>query len=208
MKIVAVLGSPRAGANSAILAETFLKEAERLGAQTERFRLSKLNYKGCLGCGRCKLEQKECVQRDDLTPVLEAVRSCDALVVASPVYFLDVTSQMKAFVDRCYSFCEPHRGATPYKSRLAKGKALVFITSQGAQDTFFADIPPRYNFSFKMIGFEPMHVIRACGLGYRKDAVARREDLLESAQETARKVVAGEPPLWDIAMYPIPYARE
>ncbi|MDD5093176.1 MAG: flavodoxin family protein [Dehalococcoidia bacterium] len=195
MKIVAVLGSPRNGGSSDTLAEAFLREAEQLGAQIERFRLSKLNYRGCLGCGRCKTDSQECIQRDDLTPVLQAVRQCDALLVASPVYFLDVSSQTKGFIDRCYSFCEPHIVGSPSRSKLPKGKSIVFVVTQGADAESFADLPQRYRFVFDMIGFAPVHVIRGCGLGFKKDAVARREDLLKESRETARKVIQNMKPL-------------
>jgi multimeric flavodoxin WrbA len=189
MKIVAVLGSPRKGGCSDTLAEAFLQEAQRLGAQIERFRLNNLNYRGCLGCGRCKTDHEECIQTDDLTPVLAAVRECDALLVASPVYFLDVSSQTKGFIDRCYSFCEPHIVGSPSRSRLSEGKSLVLAVSQGASADCFADLPQRYNYVFDMIGFTSIHVIRGCGLGFRKDAAARRGDLLEKARETASKVI-------------------
>lgn len=143
--------------------------------------------------------------KDDLIPVLDAVRECDTLVVASPVYFLDVSSQMKGFVDRCYSFlCEPQIAGGAYTSRLSKGKSLVFVVSQRAEEAFFSDIPHRYNHVFKLIGFQPMHLIRGCRLGFRKDTAARREDLLKLTQETARKVMAGETPPWDIGPYPVP----
>ena len=72
-----------------------------------------MNFKGCQGCGACKAEKEKCVVQDDLTQVLEAVRETDVLVLASPVYFADVTAQMKAFVDRTYSFLKPDFETNP-----------------------------------------------------------------------------------------------
>ncbi|MDD5093086.1 MAG: flavodoxin family protein [Dehalococcoidia bacterium] len=189
MRLVAVFGSPRQGGCSDTLAEAFLDEAQRLEVQIERFRLSKLNYRGCLGCGLCKTDRAECVQRDGLTPVLQAVRECDVLLVASPVYFLDVSSQTKGFIDRCYSFCAPQIVGSPFRVRLSEGKTVVFVVTQGADAESFTDLPNRYRFVFDMIGFARIHVIRGCGLGFKKDAVTRRKDLLIDARKTARKVI-------------------
>ena len=192
MKILAVLGSPREGGSSDRMAEAFLGEADQLGAHIERVRLSRLKYKGCLGCGRCKADVTGCVQRDELTPVLEGVQECDALILSSPMYFLDVSSQTKGFIDRCYGFCEPHMLGQPSRSRLAKGKAVVLMISQGADEGQFADIIGRYQYILDMIGFSSIHILRGCRLGFKKDAVARRDDLLQEARETARKIMRGE----------------
>jgi multimeric flavodoxin WrbA len=193
MKIVAVFGSPRKGGNSDTLAEVFLQEAEGIGAEVERFRLKELKYGGCIACNSCKTKSETCVLKDDLIPVLEAVREAETLLVATPVYFFDMPSQVKAFMDRWYSFFKPNYFARKDISRLPSGKNVIFVTSQRAPESLFMDFIQRYNYMLKLFGFKRMHLIRGCKLGDDLDDADKREDLLEKARETASKVLAGEP---------------
>ena len=107
MKVVCLLGSPREKGNSATIANRFCKTAERLGAEVITAVLNKLDFRGCQGCMACKTKLDRCVLEDDLTDVLEAIRETDVLVLASPVYFWDVSSQLKAFIDRTFSYLVP-----------------------------------------------------------------------------------------------------
>ena len=191
MKIVAVLGSPRLNGNSATLAKRFLETAEALGAETQTFALNKLNYRGCQGCMSCKKKSEVCVLQDDLTEVIEAVRGTDVLLLATPVYYSDVTGQMKLFIDRMFCFLTPDFHNNPQRTRLAPGKKLVFIQTQGqAEETSFADVFPRYQVMMHFNGIEEAHLIRGCGLGRLNDA-RRSEDLLKQAEELAAKIVTG-----------------
>ena len=101
----------------------------------ETFSLNELNYRGCQACMACKTKLDRCVLKDDLEPVLDAVRQTDVLVLASPVYFGEVTSQTKGFIDRTFSFLTPEFKTNPQNmSRLVGGKSLVFIQVQTAED--------------------------------------------------------------------------
>jgi len=201
MKIVAVLGSPRKNGNSETLAEAFLEEAERLGAQVERFRLSALTYQGCTACLACKTTSERCVLKDELTPVLDALIEADTFVLAVPLYFLDMPSQVKALIDRWFSFLKPGHLARPDPSRLLAGKQMVLVVAQGAPESYFVDFVVRYDFIFKLLGFQPMHLIRGARLSGDPNDAAKRDDLLEKARITARKVLAGEPSDADIPAY-------
>lgn len=193
MKITAIFGSPRPKGNSTALAEAFLQEAERLGAEVERFRLNTMNYQGCIACNSCKTKTEHCVLQDDLSFVLEAVREAETLLIATPVYALDMPSKLKAFIDRCYSFFKPHYYKRKDRSRLPPGKKMIFVLAQRAPETMFIDFVQRYDYMFKLLGIKTMYLIRGCELGDDLDAAARRGDLIEQARETARRVMAGEP---------------
>jgi multimeric flavodoxin WrbA len=135
MKIVAVLGSPRAAGNSALITDRFLQAARKLGAETQSFALNMLKYRGCQACMACKKSSDKCVLKDDLAEVLDAVQGADVLVMASPVYYGDVTAQMKAFFDRTYSYFTPdYLQPDKKRSRLAGGKKFVFVLTQGQPD--------------------------------------------------------------------------
>ena len=129
MKIVSLLGSPRANGNTATLIKAFNKTAEDLGAVVQTFFLNKLDSKGCQACDACKTKTDHCVIKDDLANVLESVKNADVLVAATPIYFADISAQFKIFVDRCYSYLEPFE-TMPEISRLKAGKKFVLITVQ------------------------------------------------------------------------------
>ena len=86
----------------------------------------------------CKTKRDTCILEDDLAPVLNAVKEADLLVLASPVYFGDLSGQMKCFFDRTYSYINPD-----FSSRVPPGKKAVMVLVQANPDEAqFADIFP------------------------------------------------------------------
>ncbi len=190
MKIVCLLGSPRPKGNSAVIAKRFCETAESLGADVEIFALNKLKYRGCQACMTCKTKLDKCVLKDDLAEVLDAVRDSDVLVMATPVYYGVVSSQLKAYIDRTFSYLVPDYVTNQNPSRLSPGKELVFIQVQGHPDeNLFNDVFPRYDSFFKWYGFGESHLIRACGVRDKGD-VEGREDIMKLAEETAAKIIS------------------
>ncbi len=188
MKVVAVLGSPRTTGNSATLAKRFCETAAKLGAEVQTFVLQELDYNGCIACMGCKTTSEKCVVEDDLTQVLGAVAETDVLVMATAVYYADVTSQLKAFIDRTFSYLVPDFFTNPNPSRLSPGKALVFVQTQAFDENLHTDVFSRYGGAFKAMGFSDGHLIRGWGLG-GPDEAGKRDDLMKLAEETARKVL-------------------
>ena len=188
MKVLSLLGSPREKGNSSALANRFCTTAQKLGAEVRTFTLNDLNFRGCQGCMACKTKLDRCALEDDLTEVLEAVRETDILVLASPVYYWDVSAQMKAFLDRTFSFLVPDFITNPQKSRLEPGKKLVFILAQNNPDkNSFTNIFPKFDYFFKAYGFVENHLIRAFGVGGPGEVEAH-EDVMKLAEATAEKI--------------------
>ena len=94
MKVVTILGSPRIKGNSATIASHFNQTAAELGAQTKTFALNEMTFRGCQAWMACKEKVDRCVLKDDLEQVLDEIRDTDILVLATPVYFMDITSQL------------------------------------------------------------------------------------------------------------------
>jgi len=139
MKIVVVLGSPRPEGNCAILAQKVCDAAGGLGAIVRKFWVNKMDFKACQGCESCKTTSDRCILEDELTEVLEAIKKADTLVLASPVYFGDISGRLKCFFDRTYSYLNPD-----FSSRLPRGKKAVFILVQGEpEEGEFNDILDR-----------------------------------------------------------------
>lgn len=193
-RIVCLLGSPRPKGNSAVMARALCEAAAEAGAQVRTFALNTLKYRGCQGCLACKTKAEACVLNDGLTPVLEAVRACDVLVLATPVYFGEVTAQLKGFIDRCYNFLTPDYAFNKEKrTRLAPGKTLCFVIAQGhPREDLFTDIFPRYAYFFNWLGFNHSRLLRACKVYHLGDAQKRME-VLEEARALGRALVATGP---------------
>jgi len=99
MNIVCLKGSPRSSGNSAAIAERLLAATAGLGAETYVVELNRLSYSGCQGCYACKMKLDRCILDNDLAAVLAEVKTADAVVLATPVYYGDVTGQLKCFID-------------------------------------------------------------------------------------------------------------
>ena len=102
-KIVVVNAGPRKGWNTDTLITEAAKGAEAAGAEIIRFDLFRLGkYTGCISCFGCKKEKFKghCVCKDGLTPVLDAIREADGLIIGSPNYLSEMTASFRALYER------------------------------------------------------------------------------------------------------------
>ena len=104
-KILIIDGGPRKTFNTASMLQKFAEGAMSVSDQIEvkTVRLYGLDYKGCMSCMACKIKGKAsnvCKYKDALTPILEENAQADGLVLGSPIYFGDVTGQMRTFLER------------------------------------------------------------------------------------------------------------
>ncbi|MBQ6733644.1 MAG: flavodoxin family protein [Lachnospiraceae bacterium] len=102
-RIIAVNAGPRMGWNTETLIAEASKGAESAGATVERFDLFRLEkYTGCISCFGCKKEKFKghCICRDGLTPVLDAIREADGLIIGSPNYLSEMTASFRALYER------------------------------------------------------------------------------------------------------------
>lgn len=144
-KIVAVNAGPRKGWNTDTLITEAMKGAEAAGAQVEKFDLFRLEkYTGCISCFGCKKEKFKghCICRDGLTPVLDAIRGSDGLIIGSPNYLGDLTASFRALYERLifqnltYTMEAPCCNERPIP-------VLLFMTSN-APDTGYLSLLQNY----------------------------------------------------------------
>lgn len=102
-KIVILSSSCRKAGNSNSLCGEFARGAQDAGHEVKTFRLPELTINGCLGCRACQANGGSCVQKDDMTEIYAALRQADVWVFATPVFFYNVTAQLKAAMDRCFA---------------------------------------------------------------------------------------------------------
>ncbi len=107
MRTIILNGSPRKDWNTAKMLKEAQKGAESVGAETEYIDLYSLSFTGCRSCMACKrknVERCKCFWKDDLSPIIDRIFSADSLILGSPIYLGDVTSQVHALIERLH-FC-------------------------------------------------------------------------------------------------------
>jgi len=102
MKVVAFNGSARKNGNTAILINYVLKELENEGIETELMQLSGKKIRGCIACMKCfeNKDQRCSVIDDDLNSCIEKMVAADGIILGSPTYFANVSTEIKALIDR------------------------------------------------------------------------------------------------------------
>ena len=121
MKILALQGSPRLRGNTAILLSQFVNGARAAGGDVEVVNLQEQNIHPCDACDMCECGEREfCVYNDSMREVMKKVKSADALVLATPVWWTGASTLTKIFLDRLYG----------YKTReYFEGKWIFLITT-------------------------------------------------------------------------------
>jgi len=129
MRLLAIVGSPRLKGNTNYLVDQALKEAAALGAETEKIVLSQYVVNPCLGHDNCA-SFDSCQQKDDAGWILDRLCQADGVIMATPVYYYNVSAQMKAFIDRNYFLYEHNQ---KYKARAV---GIIIVAEQmGIEDT-------------------------------------------------------------------------
>ena len=101
MKNVLILsGSPRKGGNSDLLCDEFMRGAKESGNNVTKINVASKKIAPCHACYFCGEHGGECVYKDDMAEILQAMIDADVLVLASPVYFYSIDAQLKAVIDR------------------------------------------------------------------------------------------------------------
>ena len=121
MRLFVLNGSPRPHGSTAQLCEALVKGSIESGATAIYACLGEKKLSFCHGCRECS-RSGVCPQDDGISDLLGELVRCDALVMASPSYWRDVTAQMKTFIDRSTPLCEyVNRNTMAREERLFTG---------------------------------------------------------------------------------------
>jgi len=134
MKVVAFNGSARKDGNTAILVTTLLKELKKEKIETELIQLAGKKIRGCTACGKCFVNRDgKCVIGNDIVnECIEKMLDADGIILASPTYFADVSTEMKALIDRAGFVAK----ANEDMFRRKVGAAVVAVRRGGAIHAF------------------------------------------------------------------------
>ena len=144
-KIVVVNAGPRKGWNTDALLTEAARGAEAAGASVERFDLFRLErYTGCISCFGCKREKNKgrCVCRDGLTPVLDAIRASDGLIIGSPNYLSELTASFRALYERLIFQSLTYNLETPCCNE--RPVPVLLVMTSNAPDTAYRGLLQGY----------------------------------------------------------------
>ena len=144
-KVIAVNAGPRKGWNTDTLITEAARGAESAGAIIERFDLFRLErYTGCISCFGCKKEKFKghCICRDALTPVLDAIRESDGLIIGSPNYLSEMTASFRALYERLIFQNLTYNLETPCCNQ--HPVPVLLIMTSNAQDTAYLPLVKNY----------------------------------------------------------------
>ena len=103
-RVLVLAASPRREGNSTILAQRAAEGVEATGGAADVIQLGGLNIHPCTACEVCRSgPDAECIFDDDMQPLYEKLRESDGVIFASPVYWFNMSAQLKLFIDRTYA---------------------------------------------------------------------------------------------------------
>jgi multimeric flavodoxin WrbA len=184
MKVIAFNGSPRKNGNTAMLINRVFEELEKEGIETEMIQLGGRDIKGCLACLKCyEAADNTCARKDDiLNGCFQKMLAADGIIIGSPTYFANVSSETKAFIDRAGMLAI----ANGYALKRKVGAAVVAVRRAGATNTF--DAINKFFFINQLI--VPGSVYWNLGVGMEKEEVRDDEEGLNTMK------VLGENMAW------------
>jgi multimeric flavodoxin WrbA len=184
-KILIVLGSPRKKGNSATLAAKLAEGAIAHGADVETIYLNGLDIKPCQGCEKCQQESfVGCAIEDEMAPIYSKLREADSIVVATPIYWFNISAQTKIFIDRLFAVGVGQKN-------IFKGKRFAIILSFADPDPFVSGAVNALR-SFQDIcrylgaNIEGMVYGSACDAG----EIAEKQDVMEKAAILGKHLAA------------------
>jgi putative NADPH-quinone reductase len=201
MKIIGINASPRKNANTQTLVESALNGAAEKGAETRLVNLRELNINGCTGCGRCKKDIGKCVQKDDLTTLLQDMTTCNAVVMGTPVYWYQVSAQFKMLVDRFYCFSyfvenPEKRGEYITKSVFPRDNQFLFIISRGDPEPAAPHLSQLYDHLNEWLTIIPLElgvakykILHQHGAGLDRQSAQNDAALLEKAKSAGADLI-------------------
>jgi len=179
MKVIAFNGSPRKDGNTTLLINKVFNELEREGMETEMVQLSAKEIHGCIACYKC-VENKDqrCAVKDDAAnEYIEKMTGAQGIILGSPVYFIDVTPEMKALIDRTGFVSRANGGM--YRNKV--GAAVVALRRAGGMHA----IDSMNHF---LLSQDIVIAGRVLGIGRDKGEVEKDEEGIQLAKSLGQRM--------------------
>lgn len=155
--IVILNGSPRKAGNTSSLVKAFTQGAKSAGHQVTEFFLDGMDIHGCKGCfGGHSSRDCPCVQQDDMNQIYPAVKGCDVVVLASPLYYWTMSGQLRTALDRLFALEEGD-------GNLLRGGGKASALLMAAEGRGFDDAVSYYDHLLEHLGWKNLGHVLAGG---------------------------------------------
>lgn len=179
-KIVILNGSPRRNGNTSALVRAFTEGAESVGNTITEFFLDHMDIHGCKGCfGGHSSRECPCVQKDDMIQIYPAVKDCDVIVLATPLYYWNMSGQIRMAIDRLFALEEGD-------GNLLRGHGRESVLLMAAEGNGFEDVLLYYDHLMKHLKWKNLGHVLAGGNGDVGDIKGKKE--LEDAYELGKSI--------------------
>ena len=179
-KIVVLNGSPRKKGNTSALVREFTRGAEEAGHTVTEFFLDGMDIHGCKGCfGGHSGRDCPCVQKDDMGKIYPAVRESDVVVLASPLYYWNLSGQLRTAVDRLFALEEGD-------GNLLRGHGRASALLMAAEGNGFGDVLTYYDHLLEHLQWQNLGHVLAGGNGDVGDIDGKPE--LRAAYDLGRSI--------------------
>jgi multimeric flavodoxin WrbA len=179
-KIVILNGSPRRAGNTAALTAEFTKGAKEAGNTVTEFFLDGMDIHGCKGCfGGKSSRECPCVQRDDMDKIYPAVKECDVVVLATPLYYWNMSGQIRTAIDRLFALEEGD-------GNLLRGHGRASALLMAAEGNGFDDVLLYYDHLMEHLKWENLGAVLAGGNGHVGEIEGKPE--LQKAYELGKSI--------------------
>lgn len=137
MKVVAFNGSPRANGNTAQSIRIVFEELQKEGIETEFVQLGGRKVFGCLACGKCwETQNNRCIRQDDeMNVFIQKMQEADGIIIGSPTYFSNVSTEVKALIDRA-GFVSKANGGELLRGKV--GASVISVRRAGSTFVYSA----------------------------------------------------------------------
>ena len=177
-RVIGFVGSPRRNGNTEILVDEVLKGAKDAGSATSKVILDTLDIRPCKGCFACD-KTGVCVQKDDMSGLVEQMKTSQVWVLGTPIYWWGPSAQFKAFLDRWVSISREH----------IRGKRVVLtIPMGGGSESYARHTVGMLHDVFDYLGIQHVATILAPGFG-RRGEVKTAKTILGSARQAGKNAV-------------------
>jgi multimeric flavodoxin WrbA len=190
VKVLGISGSPHRHGNTETLLDAFLEGAREAGGLVEKVILKSVQFSPCQGCNACH-KDGVCIIKDELIPLFDRILSMDAVALASPIYTMGITAEMKGFLDRAqYLWAQKYILKTRYYTRehIRRHKGIFVSTAGTGWENVFSSAFPTMTAFFDIMGFEYFDNIIANEMD-RWKGIRNHPTALSEAKEKGRKVV-------------------
>jgi multimeric flavodoxin WrbA len=191
IKVLGISGSPHRHGNTEMLLDSFLEGARASGATVEKVVLKDLDYSPCRGCNACH-KTGDCVVKDDAVILYEKILVSDCMAVASPIYTMGITAELKGFIDRQqYLWARKFILKTLYftNDHLKRHKGIFISTAGLGWENVFDGAFPVITALFNTTGFEYYDNVIANNMD-AYGGITKHPTALKDAFEKGQKVVA------------------